>query len=55
MFDLFKEASPNIVSVMGVAYYNFMNMLFAQRTGNDTLVAAFGMGATWYSSTTFCL
>lgn len=55
MLDLIWIASPNIATMLGVFYYNFINMYFARRMDNKLILGAFGVGATWYAATSLCI
>ncbi|EDK31584.2 multidrug resistance pump protein (macronuclear) [Tetrahymena thermophila SB210] len=52
--ELIINSLPNTVLYLSIFYYNFVNMFFVKQFGNYETIASFGMGVTWFNSTTLC-
>ncbi|KAL4462651.1 hypothetical protein ABPG74_000481 [Tetrahymena malaccensis] len=52
--ELIIKSLPNTVLYLSIFYYNFINMFFVKQFGNYETIASFGMGVTWFNSTTLC-
>ncbi|EAR95692.2 MATE efflux family protein (macronuclear) [Tetrahymena thermophila SB210] len=55
IYDLIVESIPNVATNLGIFYYNFINMFFVRQIGSTQAIASFGMGVTWFNSTTLCV
>ncbi|KAL4505237.1 hypothetical protein ABPG72_016304 [Tetrahymena utriculariae] len=52
--ELIIKSLPNTALYLSIFYYNFINMFFVKQFGDYQTIASFGMGVTWFNSTTLC-